>query len=634
MSDTYAYSDTDADLLGPNPPSRPEETTPSLTPGGSPSLSPEEDPTFLKQMQEMRLRAGREGEEATRRAKELIERNRDVYERREAELEPLRKEQLANLREPLPSPPTSRPLPDAPKPTLGPNAPDADNDHAWLTAAMFLGSLGGALTRNHVTNALAGFSGAVQGYNEGKKEIFHQQMEVWRAENEKALRENERSQRDYENILRDRKLTMDQKMLQVQISAQKYDDEAMFNAAQTKDTLTVAQLSDQRLRYGQEMRRAGAQMLQEQMELARQEVAGTQALTQRIAEGKAPWPSQNSGNAYGRALAQARINAVLAINPNASPADYERLRAGARISGGADAMVERTERMRRVGTFTAVDARQVAFQNAAVDHLETLRFLTSQLNNTDINFINEVKQRMFEQAGIEKPTNFDAAKTIVGREIVKALTPTGGAMYDRKELDEILSRTRSPQQLNGITDVFQRLIAAQTLSRKRQYDFSRLGIPNAPPFEAQVSDRVKRLMATPERIGFEVPLVPNEAANPIPPDWAKQAKPEFDRILGGGGRLGEIERDLNATARGVNDAALEGVRAGARIGRTAGETVSDVAHGQEPSWLRSVLPAGWHVRPMHHLPGSAAAREEAERAAPSPPATYVPRRQRHEDLPP
>ena len=142
----------------------------------------------------------------------------------------------------------TRPLPEQPKPKEAPPAPkgnDPHDDETWLFAAGLLGAFAGALTRNHATNALAAFSGAIQGYHEGSKAKFDQNMKIWEAENKKVLETNRASQDRYRNILQDRKLSMDQMSVALQVAGAEFDDKGMVAAAKSKNALVIANYHDQ-----------------------------------------------------------------------------------------------------------------------------------------------------------------------------------------------------------------------------------------------------------------------------------------------------------------------------------------------------------------------------------------------------
>ena len=130
---------------------------------------------------------------------------------------------------------------------------------------------------------------------------------------------------------------------------------------------------------------------------------------------------------------------------------------------------------------TGKDGQQIQAGNTALNHLDTLRQLAEAQNNGDIQKVNEVKNAIAKQFGGTAPANLQAAVTMVGPEISKAVIGTGGGQGDRDKVDSALkslSNGNAAQQagvLNTMEDLFGgRLTEAQrTYSRTTgRNDFS------------------------------------------------------------------------------------------------------------------------------------------------------------------
>jgi hypothetical protein len=182
--------------------------------------------------------AGRRSQAAVEAAERSMAQEDRNAEARERELAPIRQRQMEMARQPLPEPPKTKESPPAPQ------RQNQHDDENWLFAAGLLGSLAGALTRNHATNALAAFSGALQGYQEGSREKFDQNMQIWNAENKRAQEASQNALAEYRAILENRKLSLEQMSVELQIAAKKHEDKAMDTAAKTKNWLVIAQLHD------------------------------------------------------------------------------------------------------------------------------------------------------------------------------------------------------------------------------------------------------------------------------------------------------------------------------------------------------------------------------------------------------
>jgi hypothetical protein len=128
--------------------------------------------------------------------------------------------------------------------------------------------------------------------------------------------------------------------------------------------------------------------------------------------------------------------------------------------------------------------------NTAVDHLDTLADLATALGNGDVGTFNRIGQAYKKEFGQDAPTNLDAAKVIIAREVLKAITASGGSVMEADELQSTMDKVRSPQQLAGVVDTLQKLLAGQLESVGTQYKIT----TNRTNFEERLSDRTKRVL--------------------------------------------------------------------------------------------------------------------------------------------
>jgi len=128
--------------------------------------------------------------------------------------------------------------------------------------------------------------------------------------------------------------------------------------------------------------------------------------------------------------------------------------------------------------------------NTAVDHLDTLSDLATALGNGDVGTFNRIGQAYKKEFGQDAPTNLDAAKVIIAREVLKAITASGGSVMEADELQSTMDKARSPQQLVGVVDTLQKLLAGQLESVGTQYKIT----TNRTNFEERLSDRTKRVL--------------------------------------------------------------------------------------------------------------------------------------------
>lgn len=106
----------------------------------------------------------------------------------------------------------------------------------------------------------------------------------------------------------------------------------------------------------------------------------------------------------------------------------------------------------------------------ATDHLNSLDSLVDALGNRDTQGINKIGNLIATQTGSTAPTNFDAAKGIVAKEVVKAIVAGGGGQAEREELAHLLDNAKSPAQLKGVIAQYRDLMDAQRAGLIQQYE--------------------------------------------------------------------------------------------------------------------------------------------------------------------
>jgi hypothetical protein len=110
--------------------------------------------------------------------------------------------------------------------------------------------------------------------------------------------------------------------------------------------------------------------------------------------------------------------------------------------------------------------------NVSLSHLDTLSSLADALHNGDAKMLNKFGNYIAEQTGNPAPTNFDAAKKIVGDEVVKAIVGAGGGVHDREEAARVIASANSPAQLKGAIGTYQELMRGQLDGLQQQYEAS------------------------------------------------------------------------------------------------------------------------------------------------------------------
>lgn len=174
-----------------------------------------------------------------------------------------------------------------------------------------------------------------------------------------------------------------------------------------------------------------------------------EGLAQAIAGGKLPGLS---GFALARPRGQAVMARVMEINPNYDAGDY----------------LAKNQALR--GFSTGKEGTALRSFNVAVDHLGSLGELADQLDNTGTPAYNKLANFVAAQTGSAAPTNFDAVKAIVAKEVVKAIVAGGGGVAEREELSNLISKANSPAQLKGVIGHYLDLMDAQRAGLLDQYE--------------------------------------------------------------------------------------------------------------------------------------------------------------------
>jgi hypothetical protein len=144
----------------------------------------------------------------------------------EDETAPLREKQARAAAEPLPRQPRMERTSAPPSANIGNDA------MMWLAAATALGGIAGAMTRRHSTNALAAFTGTLEGLKEGNQQKFENNYKTWEASARAVQQNNDAELAEYKAALENRQLDERQRSFEIQIVANKYRNQFMAGVAQ------------------------------------------------------------------------------------------------------------------------------------------------------------------------------------------------------------------------------------------------------------------------------------------------------------------------------------------------------------------------------------------------------------------
>lgn len=205
-----------------------------------------------------------------------------------------------------------------------------------------------------------------------------------------------------------------------------------------------------------------------------------------------------SGFSLAKPMGQQIMSRVVAINPEFNPTAF--------------ATRQRVEDAFAKGK----EAQSVRSFSVGISHLNTLDTLADALHNKDTQLINKIGNALSSQTGNPAPTNFEAAKKIVGDEIVKAIVGSGGGVADREEAAKTIAAANSPAQLKGVIGTYKELMKGQLDGLRRQYqagggkkDFDKEFLSNEA---REVAKGAAKPAATAAQKPGGTPLVPMKGA--------------------------------------------------------------------------------------------------------------------------
>ena len=193
-----------------------------------------------------------------------------------------------------------------------------------------------------------------------------------------------------------------------------------------------------------------------------------QAHVKALNEGREPFPTAK----------------MMASNPY-----YERLAdAVAQYNPDFDATAYNTRKTASAAFTTGIQGRQLLAFGSAVKHLETLGSLIDALENKDTVQLNRLNNVWKTQTGQNAVTNFESAKGIVAKEIMKSIVTGGGGVEERQELARLMDAAKSPQQLRGVVDTYHELMSAQKENLIIQRDAAGLPRSSLPDYTMHSAD--------------------------------------------------------------------------------------------------------------------------------------------------
>ncbi len=121
---------------------------------------------------------------------------------------------------------------------------------------------------------------------------------------------------------------------------------------------------------------------------------------------------------------------------------------------------------------TGTPGNSIRSFSTATDHLAQLDQLVDALGNGNVPLANKIANTVAQNTGSTAPTNFDAVKGIVAKEVLKSIVAGGGGVEERQELSHLLDNAKTTKQLKGVIGGYLHLMSAQKDNLEQQYELS------------------------------------------------------------------------------------------------------------------------------------------------------------------
>lgn len=121
---------------------------------------------------------------------------------------------------------------------------------------------------------------------------------------------------------------------------------------------------------------------------------------------------------------------------------------------------------------TGTPGNSIRSFSTATDHLTQLDQLVDALGNGNVPLANKISNLVAQNTGSTAPTNFDAVKGIVAKEVLKSIVAGGGGVEERQELSHLLDNAKTTKQLKGVIGGYLHLMSAQKDNLEQQYELS------------------------------------------------------------------------------------------------------------------------------------------------------------------
>jgi len=137
--------------------------------------------------------------------------------------------------------------------------------------------------------------------------------------------------------------------------------------------------------------------------------------------------------------------------------------------------------------------------------LDQLGQLVDALGNGNNQTLNKIGNAVATWNGATPVTDFNAAKDVVAKEVMKAIVGGGGGVAEREELARSMSAVNSPAQLKGVITQYRNLMAAQHDALLQQRDAAGLPRSTLPTYSNDAPPPAANVVTTPDGVAHNFP---------------------------------------------------------------------------------------------------------------------------------
>jgi hypothetical protein len=118
---------------------------------------------------------------------------------------------------------------------------------------------------------------------------------------------------------------------------------------------------------------------------------------------------------------------------------------------------------------TGPQGQNLTSVNTSINHLDTLQEAARDLASHDVRIVNAAQNRIATEFGRPGVTSFEGVRDIVADELVKSVIGSAGSQEDRQNMRNTLRSANSPEQLAGMIQYYEKLMAGRVSEMKRNY---------------------------------------------------------------------------------------------------------------------------------------------------------------------